>query len=562
MADAQPPINNAIDSGDTPGRRDIRIPIRDCLSPLLVVAPDSLDVVEANDAAHHLLNYESGCLVGRGLADLIPGRDDLEGLQNLLFMSQNKPSVRYPAIEIKLLRADGFILLAEAAFVALLRSSAGEQWPCLNLRDVTQHRVAQEQLLAENQSASYQHLVEGIADGLLALDGDGDIVFANTSAERILGQSRNSLIGCHVGRIFPNLSPATVGGALIDELRSKTQKTISVAVEIRDQLHQFELSFYPQREGLGVIFRDVTERVKHEMEIAKLSATMAASQELLRHKNNELNVSLEKLARLNAQLAQIDQLKSEFLSNTSHELRTPLNSIIGFLQLIGEGLCENHDEELEYVRNCLASAQHLLALITDMLDIAKIEEGQMTLLVDDIDLRELFNEIYLQRVEAARRKSLKLTIELDESILDYNVRADYRRTRQILLHLIDNSIKFTSEGEIRLWTEPDPQRNDMIRFCINDTGIGVPLDRQAAIFEKFTQVDGTSTRKYQGTGLGLAITRNLVEMMGGEIQIHSPGENRGTTIIFTLPIGSKRRNEVKARPEFDLDLDEVMPKTF
>ena len=250
---------------------------------------------------------------------------------------------------------------------------------------------------------------------------------------------------------------------------------------------------HPYEEGHVVLFRDVSERVKQEVEIAKLNATMAVSQQLLRSKNEELNESLEKLAHLNEQLANADRLKSDFLANTSHELRTPLNSIIGFLQLISEGLCENPEEEREYVRNALASGQHLLSLINDVLDIAKIEAGKMTLMIDDIDLDTVFHEVFSLTHIQAQQKKLRLTFEVHDDSHRI-VRADFHKVKQVLINLVGNAIKFTSSGIIRVWAEPAPEQAEMMLVSVQDSGIGVPLNLQNSVFEKFVQVDGGPRR--------------------------------------------------------------------
>lgn len=539
------------------------------LSPTaqVILDPQTLTLMEANLAAAKVLGLREPDLKGRNFVQFMPDeaarkafRENIPPLAGL-----GVPTFGEVA-EIRLKRPNGYILLAETRCVLFPR--ADQQAGLLVwLEDVTQRKVAESQQWAESQSAGYQRLVECIGDGFLVLDEEGMVVFANSSAERIMRQPRESLIRRPMLEIFPQFDAKALHAMGRPQRAGEGQGRtfhFQVPVFLQCEMHQFEFSLYPHRDGIGVLFRDISERVKQELEIAKLNATMALSQELLRRKNDELNASLEQLSRLNEQLAQADRLKSEFLANTSHELRTPLNSIIGFLQLISEGLCESREEEIEYIRNTMASGQHLLSLINDVLDIAKIEAGKMTLLIDDISITTIFQEIYnLAHVQAAQ-KGIELIFEVKDEDHGF-IRTDFNKTKQILINLVGNSIKFTNKGSITVQADLDPERSDMVRFSVKDTGIGVPPYRQQAIFEKFVQVDGTTTRKYQGTGLGLAITKNLVEMMGGSIRIYSEGENLGTTMFFTLPLGSSklaRREASEPGSGSAMEIEEALPQTF
>ncbi len=409
----------------------------------------------------------------------------------------------------------------------------------------------------------YQAMVECMEDGYLELSEQGEVLFANASAERLLGRLRTRIIGQRLDDLFPGaeIDLTSHAGNGMAQLQPDQKQCALVVSEHGPR--NFEFGIYPYGEGYGLFFNDVNERLVHVAEIAKLKATMAASQELLRHKNEELNKSLEQLEQLNDQLAQADQLKSEFLANTSHELRTPLNSIIGFLQLIIEGLCESPEEERDYVGNALTSAKHLLQLINDVLDIAKIEAGKMNFLIDDFVVDSLFQEVRsLTHVQASQAR-LEMTFER-RGAETLDVRADFNKTKQVLINLVGNSIKFTDKGSVKVWAEPDPDQPDQVRFNVQDTGIGVPPNQQKKIFEKFRQVDGSSTRRFEGTGLGLTITKNLVELMSGSIDLFSEGEGKGTTIFFTLPSGGTNGQGAPDPNEEGVDqiMEERLPTSF
>jgi signal transduction histidine kinase/CheY-like chemotaxis protein len=234
---------------------------------------------------------------------------------------------------------------------------------------------------------------------------------------------------------------------------------------------------------------------------------------------------------------QADKLKSQFLANTSHELRTPLNSIIGFLGLILDGYCNDEKEQKEFIQNAHTSAKHLLSLINDVLDIAKIEAGKLELELEDIDLKALFEEINsLSRVQAEQKK-LKMSFVCEDEFVP-NVYADLGRLKQVMLNLIGNAIKFTDKGSITIRTKVQREKGNVL-IQVEDTGVGVQPEMQDNVFEKFSQVDSSPIRKQGGTGLGLTITKTLVEMMGGKIKLESPGMGKGSRVSFTMPISQK-----------------------
>jgi CheY-like chemotaxis protein len=237
---------------------------------------------------------------------------------------------------------------------------------------------------------------------------------------------------------------------------------------------------------------------------------------------------------MNAQLEESSRLKSEFLANTSHELRTPLNGMIGFLQLVLDGMCDSREEELDFLKQALQCSRHLLGLINDVLDIAKIEAGKLALDIGRLDLQQLFDEVYTVTHVQAAQKGLRLTFE-DLSHGSASARGDFGKIKQVLINLIGNSLKFTTKGEIRVRAKAHADQGHLV-IEVEDTGVGIAAERQKLVFEKFVQGDGSTTRRFGGTGLGLAISKSLVELMGGIIGIHSEGENRGTRVHFSLPL--------------------------
>jgi PAS domain S-box-containing protein len=234
-------------------------------------------------------------------------------------------------------------------------------------------------------------------------------------------------------------------------------------------------------------------------------------------------------------LRELDRLKSQFLANMSHELRTPLNSIIGYAEVLIDGIDGDLSEEaIEDVQAIHSGGKHLLSIINDILDLAKIEAGQMRIDRREANLMQVMEDVHNTCAILAKNKGIELNIEPLNDIPA--VTGDPVRMRQIILNLVNNAIKFTEQGEVRVELEYDQDRQVIIR--VKDSGIGMTPDEMKGLFQQFHQVDGSATRRAGGTGLGLVITRHLIHMHGGEIYVESE-KGAGSTFWFTLPV-SKR----------------------
>jgi len=275
----------------------------------------------------------------------------------------------------------------------------------------------------------------------------------------------------------------------------------------------------------------------------------------VKEKQRMLEEEGEKLLAAKQLAEQASLAKSQFLANMSHELRTPLNAVIGFTELLTEGHAgELAPTQQEYLTDVLHSSRHLLALIGDLLDLAKVEAGRMGLEPSLVDIRELLDGSLIMVRESARKQEVDLETQLEG--LPLTIRADERKFRQILYNLLSNAVKFTPDGgRVTLrgrilrrkngrWLDQDgyglpafPGRDgDWLKIAVADTGIGIPREDLERIFEPFEQGDGSSTRRFQGTGLGLSLTRKLVELHGGAVWAESPGPRQGATFSFVIPL--------------------------
>jgi signal transduction histidine kinase len=270
---------------------------------------------------------------------------------------------------------------------------------------------------------------------------------------------------------------------------------------------------------------------KFSVEVVNLLQTFA-THSVLAIENARLFREIEEKGR---ELETASKHKSQFLANMSHELRTPLNAILGYTELILDNICGDVSEKVRDVLTRLEkSGRHLLALINDVLDLSKIEAGQLTLSLNNYSMQDVVQTVFMGVESLAAEKKLDLKAAVAQDLPPGH--GDERRLSQVLLNLVGNAIKFTETGEVRVEVKVS---DGAFRVAVSDTGPGIALSDQARIFEEFHQVDSSSTRKKGGTGLGLSIAKRIVEMHGGRIWVESsPG--KGSTFWFTLPFRVKR----------------------
>jgi signal transduction histidine kinase len=273
----------------------------------------------------------------------------------------------------------------------------------------------------------------------------------------------------------------------------------------------------PNRDELGVL----ADRMNH------------MSQEL-QHFDVEQRRAAAELGRLNDQLAQASKAKSEFLANMSHELRTPMNAILGFTEMLLDGLYGEVPGELkEPLTDIQVNGRHLLHLINDVLDLSKIEAGRMELSLGDYSVREVIDTVYVSLRSLAAEKGLGFATSVPDGLpVAYG---DNRRLTQCLMNLAGNAIKFTRQGRVDIGVE---RVGDELIYRVSDTGIGIPKEELENVFAEFRQVDSTVTREFGGTGLGLSISKRFVEMHGGRIWAESD-VGSGCTFLFAVPLRAK-----------------------
>ena len=388
-------------------------------------------------------------------------------------------------------------------------------------------RDAAEAAVRRNEER-FRSLIERGSDVITILDAEGVIRYESPSIERRLGHRAEDLLGARASRyVHPEdlravtaaFGRALDGHAVSVECRAARRDGSWCDVEAVFT----NLLDHPAVGGIVVNWRDIGERTRAEEERARY---------------------VHELARARDQALASTRAKSMFLANMSHEVRTPMNVIIGMTDMVLDtDLGSEQRANLERVR---AAAIGLLAIINDILDASKIEAGKLTIEAVDMDLRRTLVEAAGLLIPAARAKGLSLTCVIEPDV-PAQVKGDPVRVRQTLVNLVGNAVKFTDRGAITVEARVLRRASShvVVRVSVMDTGIGIPPERQAGLFESFAQGDDSTTRVYGGTGLGLAICRQLVTLMGGHMGLESqPG--RGSTFWFELTMSTTGADAVAA----------------
>ena len=425
-------------------------------------------------------------------------------------------------------------LFWESGIITPIKDKAGNVTNYLAIKeDITDRK--QSELELQGSLAQLRATLEATADGILVVGADRRIINYNLQfvelwqiPDEILASRRESQL---LDFLFQQVEQPEIFLSRIEELYADTEQDSAEVIQLKDgrviERYSHQQRINGEAGGRVWSFRDITGQIRAHAALQESNEQLEAAGA----RANEL--------ALKAEMANI--AKSQFLANMSHEIRTPMNGVIGMTTLLLQ--TELTTEQQQYAQLLKGSGEALLSLINDILDFSKIEARKLTLEKLDFDLRETMEDAVEILAFKAAEKNLELACLLPPEVPTL-LRGDALRLRQIFINLAGNSIKFTAEGRVTIaaaLTQED-ENSVTVRFSIQDTGIGIPKERQGSLFNSFSQVDGSTTRKFGGTGLGLAISKQLTEMMGGQIGLVSE-LGKGTEFWFTAVFEKKPANE-------------------
>jgi PAS domain S-box-containing protein len=467
----------------------------------VVVANREGRIVLVNAQTEKLFGYSRAELVEQHVEMLVPERFRGRHPDHRAAFFRD-PRVRPMGADLELygLRKDGTEFPVEISLSPI--RTLGETLVKSAIRDVTQRKRVEEKFRA---------LLEAAPDAMIIVGRNGRIDLVNAQAERLFGYRREELLGKPVDLLVPERFRARHPAHRAEYIDDPKVRPMGAGLDLFG-LHRdgsefpVEISLSPLEtdEGTFVLsaIRDITERKQFET--------------VLREKNEELE---------RASLA-----KDTFLASMSHELRTPLNAVIGFTGTLLMGLPGPlNSEQQQQLRTVQASARHLLSLINDMLDLAKIESGKAELKIEPVETQTIVREAAASLEALANEKGLALTLDLPST--DIKVLADRRALSQMLLNLINNAIKYTRQGFVHVDVR---QAGAMVELSVTDSGIGIRSEDLQKLFEAFSQLDHSTTRRFEGAGLGLYLSQRLAALLGGRISVESE-YGKGSCFTRVLP---------------------------
>jgi signal transduction histidine kinase len=404
-------------------------------------------------------------------------------------------------------------------------------------------RVAQAEVRDERHRLDL--IIDSVADPILVTDQEGDIVLMNTPAERLFNgpgsedESAQRSVRANGANLTSFVSNVLTRSG---EQRYRGEIQLSDPVTGRplpvEALAGTILSEQGELMWVVTILHDQTEAIEKAKLYEQLKHASAGLERKVQEATAELAEQNELLRRQHIALEQASALKSQFLANMSHEFRTPLNAILGYTHMLLNNVTGHvTDPQRKSLSRIDSNARHLLALINDILDITRIEAGRMPLNVTTFRVPDLVHEVVSELEPIIRRSNLSVSSKLRGATPP--LRTDRQKVKQIVLNLLSNALKFTPQGSVTILSSYDANRRE-IAIAVRDTGVGIPREDQAKVFEDFRQLDSSPARGYGGTGLGLSICRRLSQMLGGTIELESE-QGLGSTFRLRLPAKVPRR---------------------
>ena len=501
------------------------------INELISIVDSKLRFEYINDlTAFKLLGYLKAEIIGRSCLEFVHPEDTERAIKGLKtsFKSGMLP------VELRFKHKEGRWISFECRGQAFT-NKAGELKRLIISRDITDRKFAEER---------YKNLFENSPNAIILIDFKGIIIDSNSTTKRVFGYDKKYFIGKSINdlaEVFPDEIKHFFKLIFQASFRKDFPESIEIQAKIKDGIHiwvtlQASIIKHNNKTLIQFLFQDITEKKKGELLKEKFKEELEIE---VQKRTEELNKALEQQKLYLDQIVKTSQIKTEFMATMSHELRTPLNAIIGFTDLLLEDVYgELNIEQREFMKDIKGSAEHQFDMIKRILDISKIESGQVTLNIQKFSLNSAIEQIKSNLKPLYSKKDLKFKVKgLDNDIF---ISADPIRFKEIILNLLSNAMKFTIDGKITLIFKQDYYN---WIFKVRDTGIGIANKDFHLVFKEFQRIDSTYVRSVSGTGLGLSLTKRLIELHGGEITFFSV-LGVGTTFTFNIPKKLERKVKI------------------
>lgn len=505
---------------------------------ILILDAETGMIMDANPYLIELLGYTGDQFLEKAIWEIGFFKDIIANKQKFEELQQQE-YVRYEDLPLETTRGKKI----NVEFVSNVYLENHKKVIQCNIRDITLRKKAE---LAYHQSEEkFRLIMENSADAVFIIDHNGKYLFFNQAVTDMLGYSPEEIKQKSLAD-FMLKNKRSNFNALFEEVLNKGKIYAEIEM-IRKNRNRILTDFYMILLPNGLIycmFKNITMRRETELLLKQKSRQFKQQNKEYQQLNSQLIQSNLKLISAVGKAEENDSLKTAFLQNMSHEIRTPMNGILGFSDLLKNPHLSGEDQQ-KYIRIIEQSGRRMLNIINDIVDISKIETGQIDLFIQDTNVNDLLRHLHTFFEPEAELKGLELNCELSLTNEFSRIETDNIKLIQILSNLLKNALKFTETGSISFGYN---LRKNMLEFYVKDTGIGIKPEMQEIIFDRFRQVDISIARNYEGAGLGLAISKAFILKLGGKIWMKSEF-SKGANFYFNIPYRISKSNHVSKKPE-------------